>query len=57
MRGGDGKGKRVGVRKAQYISHLCVFAFENRGIKNVIFSLRGNISKHAVMTVTERFRC
>ena len=57
MCGLDVKSKRVGARKAQYISRLCVFAFENRDMKNVIFRLRGNISKQALMIVAERFRC
>ncbi len=53
----DNKGKRVEVRKSQYISCLCVFALENRGMENVIFWLRGNKSKQANLLVTERFRC
>lgn len=33
------------------------FAFENRGMENVIFLLRGNMSKEQILKCTERFRC
>ena len=57
MRGIDVKGKRVEVRKAQYISHSCVSGVGNLNVENVHFLLRGNISKEVFNLVKERFRC
>lgn len=57
MRGIDNKGERVVGLEGLDIRLLCVFAFENRGMKNMIFLLCGNISKQAKPLARERFRC
>jgi len=53
----DVMGKRVGTRKSQVYKPFVYFWFKNRGMKNVIFLLRENMSKRQIMNVTERFRC